>query len=233
MELLRKEGQTDSDIYAQQLTVAEKSEQALAALETMGRIEMRKMGVGSDQLEAESISQVLAKNMKMPDIQGYSNAAGATSNKKAGIMEGKSLKTDAEFIKWLNDNPTSVDAEEYNKLKKTQDDLKTSLLTGMDESVKKQFERVKNYATGTNSHEGGLAIVGEKGPELINLRKGAQVTPNGETAGGGSNMKGGEIKMSGTVTLNVTGAGANRVIDMSDDDIKALYNKIQSSVVHG
>ena len=233
MELLRKEGQTDSDIYAQQLTVAEKSEQSLAALETMGRIEMRKMGVGSDQLEAESISQALAKNLKMPDIKGYSNAAGATSNKKEGIMSAKGFETDTEFKKWIKDNPTNVDAKEYNKLKKTQDELKTSLITGMNESVKAQFDKVKNYATGTNLHEGGLAIVGEKGPEMINLRKGASVTPNNELTGGGSNMKGGEIKMSGTVTLNVTGAGANRVIDMSDDDIKALYNKIQSSVVHG
>lgn len=34
------------------------------------------------------------------------------------------------------------------------------------------------YAKGTNSAAGGLALVGEKGPELINLAKGAQVIPN-------------------------------------------------------
>lgn len=233
MELLRKEGQTDSDVYKQQLTVAEKSEQSLAALETMGRIEMRKMGVGSDQLEAESISQVLAKNLKIPDTKGYANAAGATSSKKAGIMEGKGFTTEKQFNDWLTNprNANVSDVTEYNKLKKDQDALKTALITGMDASVKAQFDKVKKYATGTNSHEGGLAIVGEKGPEMINLRKGASVTPNSELTGGGGS--GGVIKHEGTVTLNITGAGANKVIDMSDDDLKSLYSKIQNTVVHG
>ena len=71
MELLRKEGQSDSDIYAQQLTVAEKSEQALAALETYGRIQMRKMGVSSAQIDAESLSQILANKLEVPDVKGY------------------------------------------------------------------------------------------------------------------------------------------------------------------
>jgi hypothetical protein len=35
------------------------------------------------------------------------------------------------------------------------------------------------FAGGTNSAPGGLSLVGEKGPELINLPKGAQVIPNG------------------------------------------------------
>jgi tape measure domain-containing protein len=36
---------------------------------------------------------------------------------------------------------------------------------------------VPGYAEGTNNHPGGLAIVGEKGPELLNLPRGAQVIP--------------------------------------------------------
>lgn len=43
------------------------------------------------------------------------------------------------------------------------------------------------FANGTNFAPGGLAIVGEKGPELVNLRRGAQVIPNHELGGmGGS-----------------------------------------------
>lgn len=37
--------------------------------------------------------------------------------------------------------------------------------------------RIPGYADGTNNHPGGLAIVGEKGPELLNLPRGAQVIP--------------------------------------------------------
>ncbi len=40
------------------------------------------------------------------------------------------------------------------------------------------FLGVPGYAKGTNNHPGGLAIVGEKGPELLNLPSGSQVIPN-------------------------------------------------------
>lgn len=45
---------------------------------------------------------------------------------------------------------------------------------------------IPKFAGGTNSAPGGLAIVGERGPELINLRKGAQVIPNEVLQGSGS-----------------------------------------------
>jgi TP901 family phage tail tape measure protein len=38
-----------------------------------------------------------------------------------------------------------------------------------------------SYANGTNYAEGGLSLVGEKGPELVNLKKGATVYTAGET----------------------------------------------------
>jgi protein-tyrosine-phosphatase len=40
------------------------------------------------------------------------------------------------------------------------------------------------FADGTDSAPGGWSIVGEKGPELVNLPKGSQVLPNGMTPGG-------------------------------------------------
>lgn len=44
------------------------------------------------------------------------------------------------------------------------------------------------YANGTNFHPGGLAIVGERGPELLNLPRGSQVKSNREleALGGGA-----------------------------------------------
>lgn len=44
------------------------------------------------------------------------------------------------------------------------------------------------FANGTNNAPGGMAIVGERGPELVNLPRGAQVIPNhkmGQAGGGG------------------------------------------------
>lgn len=45
---------------------------------------------------------------------------------------------------------------------------------------------VPSYATGTLNHPGGLALVGERGPELVRMPAGSQVIPNGEFSVGGS-----------------------------------------------
>ncbi|MEJ5020614.1 phage tail length tape measure family protein [Ochrobactrum vermis] len=47
---------------------------------------------------------------------------------------------------------------------------------------------IPGFATGTNSAPGGMALVGERGPELLNIPRGAQVIPNdilGSIARGG------------------------------------------------
>ena len=41
---------------------------------------------------------------------------------------------------------------------------------------------VPAYKRGTAFHPGGMALVGEEGPELVNLPRGAQVVPNPQTA---------------------------------------------------
>jgi hypothetical protein len=48
-------------------------------------------------------------------------------------------------------------------------------------STVKQNTSIPGYANGTDYHKGGLAIVGEKGPELVNLPRGSQVYTNEET----------------------------------------------------
>ena len=235
MELLRKEGQKDTDIYAQQLTVAEKSEQSLAALETMARIEMRKLGVSSAQIEAESISQILAKKMPTPDIAGIQATTQKMETKRAAIatahgVDGK--MTDTEFKDWLEANETNADAKLYRELEEQRKKQEESIISGLDDAIKKQFDNIPKLATGTESFKGGVAIVGEKGPELVNLRKGAQVISN-EDATGGSGLRGGTIRHEGNLTVNITGGGANKVVNMSDDDLKLLYDKIMNSVIHG
>lgn len=44
--------------------------------------------------------------------------------------------------------------------------------------------KVPGYANGTNFHPGGLAVVGERGPELVSMPRGSRVTPNGQWGGG-------------------------------------------------
>jgi hypothetical protein len=42
---------------------------------------------------------------------------------------------------------------------------------------------VPAYANGTNFHPGGLALVGERGPELVSMPRGSRVTPNNALGG--------------------------------------------------
>lgn len=45
-----------------------------------------------------------------------------------------------------------------------------------------------SFASGTNFAPGGLSLVGERGPELVNLPRGSQVIPNHELSAGGGNL---------------------------------------------
>jgi hypothetical protein len=55
---------------------------------------------------------------------------------------------------------------------------------GTADTINRQARAVvPGYASGTNSAAGGAAVVGERGPELVNLPKGSRVTPNGQWGG--------------------------------------------------
>ncbi|HMO74093.1 MAG TPA: phage tail tape measure protein [Sphingopyxis sp.] len=45
------------------------------------------------------------------------------------------------------------------------------------------FKNLPKFALGTNFAPGGLALVGERGPELVDLPRGARVTPNNQLGG--------------------------------------------------
>lgn len=50
--------------------------------------------------------------------------------------------------------------------------------------------KIPGFANGTNNAPGGLALVGERGPELVNLPRGSQVIPNNELSGMGGGGRG-------------------------------------------
>ena len=61
----------------------------------------------------------------------------------------------------------------------------------MPVAVMALFNAIPGFATGTSFAPGGMALVGERGPEVVNLPKGSSVTPN-HLMGGGV-MGGGDI----------------------------------------
>lgn len=71
----------------------------------------------------------------------------------------------------------------------------TSATTGTMRSANSSVPR---YATGTRSARGGLAVVGENGPELVNLRGGERIYTNGQTR----SLLGGDSISIGQITID-------------------------------
>lgn len=98
---------------------------------------------------------------------------------------------------------------------------------GMSDAVRAKHLPLKGlFANGTNYSPGGLALVGEQGPEILNLPQGSQVVPNGKTKAllapkapslaPRSSMQ--TIRNETALTVHVVGASG-------DDHIRMLVNQ--------
>lgn len=97
----------------------------------------------------------------------------------ADILIGP-FKTAFEFIRaGVEDVKNSV-----NEIKQGGGGIGGGILKGLFRSVTK----IPFFASGTDYAPGGPAIVGERGPELINLPRGSQVIPNNQMGGSTINV---------------------------------------------
>lgn len=71
----------------------------------------------------------------------------------------------------------------------------TSTTTG---TMSRANSTVPRYATGTRNARGGMALVGENGPELVNLRGGERIYTNGQTR----SLLGGDSISIGQITID-------------------------------
>lgn len=85
------------------------------------------------------------------------------------------------------------------------------------------------YADGTNFATGGLSLVGERGPELVNLRRGAQVIPNHKI---GEGIGGSEQSITVPVNVNIDATGADPAgLERVKSEVARLKREIPSLVV--
>ncbi|WP_408585910.1 hypothetical protein [Novosphingobium sp.] len=63
--------------------------------------------------------------------------------------------------------------------------LQLGSIGAFGKSIQGNINSMPKYADGTSFHPGGLAMVGERGPELVNLPRGSRVWPHGQGPGGG------------------------------------------------
>lgn len=119
---------------------------------------------------------------------------------------------------------TSIISTYYDSLKFTP----TGLVVGVNRRAfnlvrnlfsdddKTATNNVPKYALGTNDAKGGLSLVGERGPELVNIPQGSQVVPTEKTKellSQRNTVSGDNIN----ITINSTGADIDDIIDKLTD----------------
>lgn len=96
---------------------------------------------------------------------------------------------------------------------------------------KANISLIPRLAKGTSNFGGGLAMVGELGPELVNLPRGSRVTPAGETRRMVNGYAGGGDTFAPQINITIEG-GSGRVKesipDIKREVEKALYPALES-----
>ena len=207
MELLRKEGMSDTDIYKQQLTVAEKSEQALARIEAAARVQIRMMGGSSTDVDAMTASQMLAQTIPTDNT---------ITPKQQKELEGRQAKIDA-LEKTKKDDPGNwTDETVLEDLKKEQEKQKKDLLNSFSGEFLNTVQDMFKDATQLNdaiispdgeirkTKAGDFIVTGTQmdGGQGINALESALT---GSQGGGGG---GGTLQVGGTITVQGEGESA-------------------------
>lgn len=111
-----------------------------------------------------------------------------------------------------------------SEVEKTMNSIGNSVgsLTGSVDQVQNNYKNVPRYARGTTFHPGGMALVGEEGPELVALPAGSRVYTASQSRG----MMQGAVSNTYYVTID-----AKSVKEF--DDIVRIANQKKSSIRQG
>jgi len=170
LELLRKEGQTDSDIYKQQLTVAEKANQYLALMDTSMRFMVKDLGGDSRAALKGSFSQTAAGKLDLLDDEQIETLMSGTQEEIAiliGELSG-SLKKDAFGL--VKDAAIGLNIENAAMWDATEEEEDFILRPGMNQPM--SFSKDDLVIGGTNLEgalQGGMAGNKELLSEVSNI----------------------------------------------------------------
>ena len=181
MELLRKEGMTDSDVYAQQLTVAEKANQYLAAMDAGIRLMIKDGGVSDKMVKQETLTQTIANSV--PSL---------TDEDLADLRNGDFTNIEAK----IKDAGAKGAAKALEELKKmTADDaiITPEGITTFDKGD------ILVAAQKANVHMGD-----EQSTGTINDTLGKSITENNtnNTNNNTTALKGAKLELSGNINVN-------------------------------
>lgn len=196
------------------------------------------------QFNEENEKATVEHNRRMTEIAERGSSLGDTlgDNMESGLgAHGPAIKNlGTDFAKGFGDNLKTGIGE---GAKKAGEDMIKNFINGIIDKAKNAFNYLRDnglidipvfsyikdiaknlprFATGVNNFSGGLSLVGEKGPELVNLPSGSDVIPNNKL--GGTTYQ---------ITLDLRGSivsddfGAQRLSEKVGDSI---VKKLQANV---
>ena len=173
-----RRNQLDMVVASQTASDAEKA-RAQAILDSLAAIEAGELASVNRANETE-IERYLREANKTPQQMGEARA-GISLDGVDRLLDGLSripgeVDSVNDAFKAMKDVFQGVIQDMLAALLKLQLQKAVAGLLGSAAGVS-----IPGFATGTSFAPGGLALVGERGPELVNLPRGSQVFPNGQT----------------------------------------------------
>ena len=198
LSLLRREGMKDTDVYKQQLTVAEKANQYLASLDAVTRLQLKTMMKSSDVDKA-----IATETLTQQVVQAMPNTATAAD---IDILRSGDM---SEITKLLKDKMPDADVQaEFTKKFNNLLNVKDFILTE-DQVI--QFQEDDLLIGGTKLGETlsnlGLGGEGAATSSLDIISNMGNQSPTGMSGGKGM------VELTGTITLE--GGGQTADIDIN------------------
>lgn len=142
-----------------------------------------------EERNGDTLDGMMKTEMEMLEFERGREAGKQRQIEKYSNLYGIDFKNYESY----EQKKTMILGEEYSKREK---------LVGKSNNVGYTTSNIPAYATGTKFHIGGLALVGERGPELVNLPRGASVANTESTQDAMSKYRtGGETTITGNTFI--------------------------------
>lgn len=145
------------------------SQEELEGLRKQLLIQREILSIGTLPLSAMSSAKDYLKSYGITVSDDFTGTVKDFINSAKEAMTSGKLDPYFSYVITELEAAYKKDVEMVKSLKET-----NNLIAELDEYL----NNLPHYASGTNYHSGGPAIINEKGPELVNLPRGAQIIPH-------------------------------------------------------
>lgn len=175
-------------------------------------------GYGATAVAAETAAATAAKQHadELAKVKEAANAAAAAMRAMGNSLDVGHAARDPEIMRLLKMGWSLENAEAIKFAQQWHFTAQTYSPRGDPETTPDPSERVPGYVNGVTNAPGGWARVGERGPELVRLPRGADVIPNGG--------------MGATIVNHITIDARESVFD-SASGIQRLADKVATALV--